>query len=372
MEESESRFREQIYNWFKNTIGRTRRKLEGRPRSSKKASEKAVSSAPNTDLTWSANVSPPPIIPYPSVEVDSPVAITTTQTAIITPTQYGSSLQPDNNISSSIPPTASPHHAISISFDKPTLREGFLHGVDPPTLASMIQNFTISNPSPTPLAGVVDALFEAVSADSNNSFSRDPHVYLRRFYDASTYFSPSIVHAGVSGPLAGPRALQMQIRKYSTWNPNTSSSPARRHSTQSSSVTTSITDEMQRIASDRQRRRDHIQWARIHAAALELGMLGMGNIRDADNNGYAYATGRMLSEMMARDAVWETDEVEWVAGICILRALIRTAIRGDRRQRDDYDELLRTYEGRWKEIKDETRQALVTVKVSFYLVLDRS
>ncbi|KAJ3569184.1 hypothetical protein NP233_g5227 [Leucocoprinus birnbaumii] len=69
--------------------------------------------------------------------------------------------------------------------------------------------------------------------------------------------------------------------------------------------------------------------------------------------------GRAFSEMMARDAVWESDEVEWVAGICVLRAVIRTAMRGDRRQRDEYDELLRTYEGRWKEIKDEARQALV-------------
>lgn len=82
---------------------------------------------------------------------------------------------------------------------------------------------------------------------------------------------------------------------------------------------------------------------------------------DADNTAYAYAMSRAFSEMMARDAVWECDEVEWVAGIYVLRAVIRTAIRGDRRQRDEYDELLRTYERRWKEIKDEARQALVTV-----------
>lgn len=116
---------------------------------------------------------------------------------------------------------------------------------------------------------------------------------------------------------------------------------------------------MQRIANDRQRRKDHIQWARIHAAALELGILNMGRA-DADNTAYAYAMSRAFSEMMARDAVWECDEVEWVAGIYVLRAVIRTAIRGDRRQRDEYDELLRTYERRWKEIKDEARQALVT------------
>jgi len=118
---------------------------------------------------------------------------------------------------------------------------------------------------------------------------------------------------------------------------------------------------------DRQRRKDHIQWARIHAAALELGVIGMGRVGEADNSGYAYAMGRAFSEMMARDAVWEADEVEWVAGICVLRAVIRTAMRGDRRQRDEYDELLRTYEGRWKEIKDEARQAVVTVSAPLFL-----
>ena len=92
----------------------------------------------------------------------------------------------------------------------------------------------------------------------------------------------------------------------------------------------------------------------------------MGRVGEADNSGYAYAMSRAFSEMMARDAVWETDEVEWVAGICVLRAVIRTAMRGDRRQRDEYDELLRTYEGRWKEIKDEARQAVVTVRGSLF------
>jgi len=210
-----------------------------------------------------------------------------------------------------------------------------------------------------PLTPVIEALFEAISTDSSqHPFSKDPHAYLRRFFDASTYFPPSIVHAGVAGPLAGPRALQMQIRKFSTWIPHAAARPSA--TTVQSGASSSITDEMQRIAGDRQRRKDHIQWARIHAAALELGMLGMGHVGDTDNSGYAYAMGRAFSEMMARDAVWEADEVEWVAGICVLRAVIRTAMRGDRRQRDEYDELLRTYERRWKEIKDEARQALVT------------
>ncbi|XP_006463435.1 hypothetical protein AGABI2DRAFT_152605 [Agaricus bisporus var. bisporus H97] len=268
------------------------------------------------------------------------------------------------------------------------LRDAFLQGIDASTLSSMIQTFVLSNPnpSPTPLTPVVEALFEAVSADSSSlSFNRDHlHVYLRRYFDAASYFTEQVVHAGISGPMSGTRALQMLIRKYSTWIPH---APPLVHSTSASSsrssggagprpnstpravpgvttstpgLTSSLTDDMQRIAADRQRKKDHIQWARIHAAALELGVLGLGRIGDTDNSGYTYAMGRAFSEMMARDAVWESDEVEWVAGICVLRSVIRTAMRGDRRQRDEYDELLRTYEGRWKEIKDEARQALVT------------
>lgn len=118
----------------------------------------------------------------------------------------------------------------------------------------------------------------------------------------------------------------------------------------------SMSHEMERIATDRQRRKDYIQWARVHAAALELGALSM----NGDLNGQ-FVSGKSFSEVMARDSVWQEDEVEWCAGICVLRAIIRTGLRGEPGQRQEYEELLRTYEGRWKEIKDETRQALVTV-----------
>jgi hypothetical protein len=321
----------------------------------------------NIAQTWNTNLATPNVVPYAHSlshsESNSPAV------AQPTPIQYGS-LQSNSTIQQQ--PQSSPQamvvqqpnhtHPLNIPVNHNTLREGFLQGLDSSTVASMIQTHVVSNPSSTPLSPVIDALFEATLADPSTSFNnRDPHPYLRRFLDASTYFPSSIVHAGVSGPLAGPRALQMQIRKYSMWMPSQpTTSPCSPPHSSSSSSSSSISDEMQRIASDRQRRKDHIQWARIHAAALELGILNMGRA-DADNTAYAYAMSRAFSEMMARDAVWECDEVEWVAGIYVLRAVIRTAIRGDRRQRDEYDELLRTYERRWKEIKDEARQALVTV-----------
>jgi len=372
VEEPESRFKEQIYNWFKNTVGRTRRKLEGRPRSAKKAAEKAAAALAN-EMAWSSTVATPNVVPYSHAESSASSPVNSAQT-LISPIQYGG-LQPSppmTNLSAS----SSTHTltTLSLGINQTTVRDSFMQGLDSSTIATMIQGFVVANPSPTPLTPIVDALFEAISSETSpNAFDRDAIGYLRRFLDASTYFPPSVVHAGIAGPLAGPRAIQMQIRKYSTWMPT---SPSRiimnsqqqqqqqqRSTPQTSSSSTapnSISDEMQRIATDRQRRKDHIQWARIHGAALELGMLAMGRVGEADNSGYAYAMGRAFSEMMARDAVWESDEVEWVAGICVLRAVIRTAMRGDRRQRDEYDDLLRTYEGRWKEIKDEARQALVT------------
>lgn len=55
-----------------------------------------------------------------------------------------------------------------------------------------------------------------------------------------------------------------------------------------------------------------------------------------------------------RDAVWQDDEVEWVAGVFVLRALIRAS------PREEYEGLLGEYESRWREMRDENRQAMVT------------
>ncbi|KAG5339783.1 hypothetical protein C0989_003583 [Termitomyces sp. Mn162] len=353
--EAENKFREQIYNWFKNTVGRNRRKIEGRPRSgTKKVTEKAQENP--SDIPW--NPVPATIIPYTHAETCSNPANSTRPT-VVSPVQYAA-LHPSTSIPTPLPPITSPHLKLTIS--KSTIRDAFLRNTEASSLANMIQTYMMSNPSPTPLTAVVEALFEALSTETKSGHfndNREAIAHLRRYFEASTYFAPSMVHAGVSGPLAGPRAIQMQVRKFSTWVPN-ATSKQRSPALSSASTSNSMSDEMQRIAGDRQRRKDHIQWANIHAAALELGMLGMGHAGDSDNSGYAYAMGRAFSEMVARDAVWESDEVEWVAGICVLRAVIRTAMRGDRRQRDEYDELLRTYEKRWREIKDEARQSFVT------------
>ncbi|KAG6885415.1 hypothetical protein C0993_001931 [Termitomyces sp. T159_Od127] len=314
-----------------------------------------------SDIPW--NPIATTIIPYTHAESSSSSTSSTRPAAAVSPVQYAA-LHPAAPIPQPLPPVTPTHLKLPIT--KSAIRDAFLRNRDATSLANMIEAFAIADPSPTPLTAVVEALFEALSTETTSGHfndNREAIAYLRRYFDSSTYFTQSVVHAGVSGPMAGPRAIQMQVRKFSTWVPNATNKQERRSpglSSGSASASTSMSDEMQRIASDRQRRKDHIQWANIHAAALELGILGMGHAGDADNSGYAYAMGRAFSEMVARDAVWESDEVEWVAGICVLRAVIRTAMRGDRRQRDEYDELLRTYEKRWREIKDEARQSFVT------------
>ncbi|KAG6895453.1 hypothetical protein C0992_001175 [Termitomyces sp. T32_za158] len=311
-----------------------------------------------SDIPW--NPVATTIIPYTHAEGSSNPT-NSTRPAAVSPVQYAA-LDPAAPIPQPLPPVTSPHLKIPIT--KTAIRDAFLRNREATNLANMIEAFAIAEPSPTPLTAVVEALFDALSTETTSGHfndNREAITYLKRYVDSSAYFTTSVVHAGVSGPMAGPRSIQMQVRKLSTWVPNATNKQERRSPVLSSaSTSTSMSDEMQRIASDRQRRKDHIQWANIHAAALELGLLGMGHVRETDNSGYAYAMGRAFCEMVARDAVWESDEVEWVAGICVLRAVIRTAMRGDRRQRDEYDELLRTYEKRWREIKDEARQSFVT------------
>ncbi|KAF5341504.1 hypothetical protein D9757_014257 [Collybiopsis confluens] len=323
-----------------------------------------VSGTLNSGLnsSWNTiNVATPPVMPYAPTSGTSATA-SPTQANLLSPIQYAnvhrsSSIAPMSTHQQSVGQPSPRQHrsslelAVNLQITSATLRDSFSRGIDSSSLASMIQSFALANPSATPLTPVINSLFEAVTSEL-----RDPRACLSLFLEASTRFQLSIIHAGVSGPLAGPRALTMMIRKNSIFL-----SPSPSYSSSTADVSSfSIADQMQRSANDRQRKKDHIQWARIHAAALELGMLnmGMGQSSHAESSGYSYAQNRTFSEMMARDAVWEEDECEWTAGAYVLRAVIRTAMRGDQRQRDEYEELLARYENRWKEIKDETRQAM--------------
>lgn len=347
-------------------MGRARRKLEGRTRS-KKPAEKGldltdqhhspdpqisiiVSGSPaHNSLTWSPNLETPTTVSYAA---QNDIAA---QTASSSSQQRQQSQQhvppppPTGHIQFSFQTNVSVPSAATLALNASpnALRDAFFtRGIDVTTLSSLIQSYVLSHPSPTPLNPIIDALFAAVTSSLNaptasrTASNHDTIItILRRFTEACGYFPATLVHAGVSGPVAGPRALQMAIRKSTVWYPVLAPASG-----------TTMSDEMERIAADRQKRKDYIQWAQIHGAALELGLLSF-------RGDYA-GTAESLSELMARDAVWEADEVEWVAGIFILQSLIRT---GSLARKHEYEQLLSTYEGRWKEIKDEARQALVTV-----------
>ncbi|KAJ7045898.1 hypothetical protein C8F04DRAFT_1066592 [Mycena alexandri] len=341
-----SRFKEQLYNWFKNTVGRNRRRVEGsRPRSAKKTAEKTL--APDSSSqrdSWdhhedyshaesssSRTYSPPTVTPSPTVPARIPLQYSL-------PSTLANALQP----SPSPPPVPPPPAHITVT----SLRDAFLNNLDAPLLGSQIHSFVLANPSPLALKPVVLALFQAISAEWDKTRT-PPNSFLTRYLGAAHYFPSAVTHAGSSGPVAGARALQMQIRKSAKWMP---SSPA------SAASSSSMSHELHRITLDRARRKEHIQWARIHAAALEVGVFTFGYERDAS---YSYGESRVFSDLVANDALWEDDEVEWVAGVFVLHALIRTSTRNPAQKRV-YETLLANYEGRWKEMKDETRQAMVT------------
>ncbi|KAF7980566.1 hypothetical protein HWV62_37731 [Athelia sp. TMB] len=352
--EPEPRFKEQIYNWYKNTVGRTRRRQEGRPRTSKKSDEPSPAS---TQFTWPTNLATPTTVPY--TETNAPINMAKPAEPIqpipAPSPQFVVSYQPSMQ---SVASTSRSPPGMGHSIDTSAMRDGFLnHALDVPSLSNMMQAFAMSKPTPTPLSPVVDALFEAISIAQSSRpqhtggdhTSNDPsYQLLRRFAEACAYFPPSIIHANIAGSMAGPRAMQMAIRKASVWQPLGSLMAT------SAASQGSMSHEMERMNFDRQRRKDYIQWARVHAAAIELGMLGIS----VDPNPSQMFSGRSFSEGMARDSVWQEDEVEWCAGIFVLRAIIRMGIRSGSGSRGEYEELLRIYESRWKEIKDETRQAL--------------
>ncbi|KAJ7451764.1 hypothetical protein B0H11DRAFT_308605 [Mycena galericulata] len=381
-DEMDSRYREQLYNWFKNTVVRNRRRAEGKSTTGRKAAEKAPeitrdrqdswdqdpnsggliairtythpsSSSPTLTGTYSQAENTPAVTPSPTVATRIPAQYSV-------PSTLANALQP----SPSPPPVLAPVTVAS-------LRDSFLTSVDAPVLASQIQKFVTSNPSSLALVPVIFALFQAISTEWDKN-KTPPNHFLANYLRATAYFTSTIIHAGVSGPPAGARALQMQIRKSAKWIPTSTANLRSTPSPSSpnisiSSSTSSMSLELHRITVDRARRKDHIQWARIHAAALEVGVFTIGcELRGTDVNGghgYDYREARearVFSNLLAHDALWEEDEVEWVAGVLVLQALIRTLLSDDVGERRQYEELLVKYEERWKEMKDEARQALVT------------
>ncbi|KAH6918134.1 hypothetical protein BKA70DRAFT_1366497 [Coprinopsis sp. MPI-PUGE-AT-0042] len=474
LEEGETRFKEQIYNWFKNTIGRKRRQAEGKPRSMPLATAAGPSGSGaslSPTLQWNVpqqqqQSQASSLAAFAGHNVaesssSSPALGTIQQPQAISLGQihYGlhTPQQTPQHVHSNTPPVPGPshtthhqqhqhqqqhqHHHHHSSHHSPHEQQHLnsIHPLPAPTpirvaqgqqqqqqpqqqpqqqlsqhthvnqetlrdafLSPSVEIFISSSPpSLTPLTLVVEVLFGAGSNQSG--YSRDPTPLVQRFCDASRYWGTSIVHCNLTGVEAAGRALMGLIRRWSVWQPlpplsslhgglggmsaagygpGKMASPSLAAHAAPASGSSSLSEDMQRIAAERQRRKDHIQWARIHAAALEVGLVGTPaatSLQIQSSNGAAgggdstqsygrYIAERAFSEMVARDAVWEEDEAEWVAGLYVLRGLIRSAVRGnkpfgsgvERRQREEYWEMLRVYEGRWKEIKDEVRQSLAT------------
>ncbi|KAG9313584.1 hypothetical protein JVU11DRAFT_5914 [Chiua virens] len=238
VDEAEPRFREQIYNWYKNTVGRARRKLEGRSRS-KKLSDKA--STPN-NLTWSPPLGSAFTSPSEASDVPGPSPHPHAHTHPQQPPQAqpGPSGQQLQFAFQPAVPVPVQSNTIALSVTPSALRDAFVtHTIDPPTLSSLVQSFVLAHPSPTPLTPVIHALFDAAtslfassapaptstptSVSTSTPGSGTPPgpiartdvlvTLLRRFLDACTFFPTTLVHADASGPLAGPRALQSALRK---------------------------------------------------------------------------------------------------------------------------------------------------------------
>lgn len=172
----------------------------------------------------------------------------------------------------------------------------------------------------------------------------DPiHHILHRYSAAINLWPRTMVYKVYSGPLSGRHLLQYAIRKHSMWIPL---APFHHHPHD-------IQEEITRLNLDRQRRRDHVLWARIHAAALELGLM--------ENS--------WLAETLANDSMWENDEVEWVSGCVLLKGLVRSGKVPTDSSSLSWGELMHRYQSKWKEVRDEGRQALMAVSLDTMAVL---
>lgn len=125
-----------------------------------------------------------------------------------------------------------------------------------------------------------------------------------------------------------------------------------------------IHDQMHRTSVDRFRRKEYFIWAMIHSASYEVGLLGP--TKNSMELGYPHDQvddddGSMkLAESVAKDGFWETDESDWVSGALLFRAVVRRTVEDPTmsvmNMKQEWEELVRAYEARWKDMRDESRQ----------------
>jgi len=200
---------------------------------------------------------------------------------------------------------------------------------------------------------------------------------LKRYKAMLPHLPVSLSHFGCAGPHAGVKALRVALRKNATWisysaSANTFTPPSPNNPNGSTSAVARrpelpIHDQMHRTSVDRFRRKEYFIWAMIHSASYEVGLLGpsknpielgFGHEQMDDDDG-----SMKLAEAVAKDGFWETDESDWVAGALLFRAVVRKSVEDPTMDRSsvavmkqDWEELVRAYEARWKEMRDESRQ----------------
>lgn len=191
------------------------------------------------------------------------------------------------------------------------------------------------------IAEIITAVFAAVVLVTSSPEPElgDPIRHIMHCYSSAINLWPRTMNfKAFNGPLSGRHLLHYAIRKNATWIP-LAPFPHHPHDMQ---------EELTRITLDRQRKRDHVLWARIHAASLELGLV--------ENT--------WLAETLANDAMWEADEVEWVSGCVLLKGLVRAGKVPTDAGTGNWADLMHRYQSKWKEVRDEGRQALMAVSCS--------
>ncbi|KAF8586835.1 hypothetical protein K439DRAFT_1631277 [Ramaria rubella] len=308
--EKETTMKEQIYTWFKNTSARGK-EARKRHQLMKKAERPSTGylTVPNIEQPGHSNGSPSQIrYQQPPPQPQAPP-----------PQHYP-------------PPIPQPTHYSTSSVLSPyacTVRDAILNPTcDPNDVSTAMQ---LCPDIPDIMAAVFAA---AVLLTTSQSDFVDPLQHIMHRYSSAIALWPrTMAFKAFTGPLSGRHLLHHAIRKHAMWIP-LAPFPHHPHDMQ---------EELTRLTLDRQRKRDHVLWARIHAASLELGLVEH----------------TWLAETIANDAMWEEEEVEWVGGCVLLKGLVRAGKVPTTAGTGNWAELMHRYQSKWKDVRDEGRQALM-------------
>ncbi len=254
--------------------------------------------------------------------------------------------------------------ALVSAFMTPHVTAGQLAHIINSTIMPNQQNYPSLGPTIQSLLYAANALY---SNPENPGAGIDSITEMLKRYKAMLpSLALNVNHFGCSGPMAGLKAIRVALRKNSSWISYASNTlPAQSSASRRPEIP--IHDQMHRTSVDRVRKKEYVIWSIIHSAAYDVGLLGPSKsplelglppdqLEDDDGS-------NRLAESIARDCVWDNEEVEWVAGSLLLRAVAKKlATEGSSPHvRRQWEETTIAYETRWKEVRDEGRQTLMEV-----------